>query len=337
MIISRIVQCVDTHSCGEPTRVVLGGIPKVSGKTMKEKYAYFKSNLDDLRTALFQEPRGFDNMLGVFVLEPVHQRADFGVIYASATQYFEMCGDSTFSVTKALIETGMIEAIEPVTKIRLDTYGGIVEVEAQVKNGVVGDITYQSVPTFFLKTTAFNVPNLGKVTADIAFGGLWYAFIDAHAVKVDITLKNMKRIFALGMSLLEEVNKQVEVCHPLDRSLNTISLVTFFEKNPKKGIDYKIVNIYGDNASCRSPAGTMSAACIATCFAKGEVKVGQQIVLENGWIGSQHRAKVVEETKVGDQPAIIPALTATAYLTGLHQAILDSEDPYRYGFLLTEA
>jgi proline racemase len=301
---------------------------------MKEKYAYFKSNLDNLRTTLFQEPRGFDNMLGAFVVEPTQEDADFGVIYAGATQYFEMCGDSTFSVTKTLIETGMIEATEPVTRIRLDTYGGIVQVEAQVKNGGVGDITYQSVPAFFLKTAAFNVPNLGTVTADIAFGGLWYAFIDAHAVKLNIVRKDMKKILALGILLLDELNSQVEVKHPIDPSLSGVTLITFYEKDPEKGVDYKIVNVYGDNATCRSPAGTMSAARAAVSFAKGEVKRGEVITIENGWIGSTHKVRVVEETEVGGKPCVIPELTATAYVTGFYQATLEESDPYRDGFLL---
>ena len=336
MITSKIIQCIDTHSCGEATRVILGGIPKVLGKTMKEKYAYFKSNFDNLRTTLFQEPRGFDNMLGVFVVEPTQEDADFGVIYAGATQYFEMCGDSTFSVTKTLIETGMIEATEPVTRIRLDTYGGIVEVEAQVKNGVARDITYRSVPAFFLKTVTFNVPNLGKVTADIAFGGLWYAFIDADTLQLDIISKNMKKIFALGMSLLDEVNNQVEVAHPVDKSLNSIALVTLYKVNPAPGIDYAGVNIYGNNATCRSPAGTMSAARAAVSYAKGELKRGEVITIENGWIGSTHKVRVVEETEVGGKPCVIPELTATAYVTGFYQATLEEGDPYRDGFLLTE-
>jgi proline racemase len=124
----RLLQCVDTHSCGEATRVVLGGIPPVKGATMRDRYAYFQEQLDELRTSLFQEPRGFENMLGAFVVSPTQAEADFGVVYAGATQYFEMCGDSTFSVAKTLVETGMIAATEPTTRIRLDTYGGIVEV-----------------------------------------------------------------------------------------------------------------------------------------------------------------------------------------------------------------
>lgn len=336
MITSKIIQCVDTHSCGEATRVALGGIPKVLGKTMKEKYAYFEGNLDDLRTTLLQEPRGFDNMLGAFIVEPTREEADFGVIYAGATQYFEMCGDSTFSVTKTLIETGMIEATEPVTRIRLDTYGGVVEVQAQVTNGIVGDITYRSVPAFLEKTVALNVPKYGKIKTDIAFGGLWYAFIDVDALQLTITPKNIRSIIGLGISFLHEVNSQIKVAHPVDKTLNSIALVTLYKVNPTPGIDYTGVNLYGDNATCRSPAGTMSAARAAISFAKGELKRGEVITIKNGWIGSTHKVRVVEETEVGGKPCVIPELTATAYVTGFHQATVEKGDPYRNGFLLTE-
>jgi len=333
---SKLIQCIDTHSCGEPTRVVLSGIPPVIGKTMKEKYSYFKNNYDNLRTTLFQEPRGFDNMLGVFVVEPTLDSADFGAIYASATQYFEMCGDSTFSLTEALIETGMVKATEPVTRVSLDTYGGIVAVEAQVNQGLVGDITYRSVPSFFLKTVEFDVPKLGTVTADVAFGGMWYAFVEASKVNIEIAPRNMKRILALGITLLNEINNQVKVEHPQDPKLSSVTLITFYERNPKKGIDYKIANVYGDNATCRSPAGTMSAARAAISYGKGELRKGCSITIENGWIESKHIVTVADETTIGHLPGIIPELRATAYITGMYQAIVDPDDPYREGFILLE-
>jgi len=227
---------------------------------MRDKYVYFRENLDELRTTLLQEPRGFENMLGAFVTEPAQDGADFGVIYAGATQYFEMCGDSTFSVAKTLIETGMVAPTEPITTIQLDTYGGIVEVRVKVSEGNVGDITYRSVPAFFLKTTNIQVPSLGEVTIDIAFGGLWYAFVEASQVGIEIARANMKGVLTAGMELLGEVNGQVEVEHPEDPKLCGVALVTFYEKNPEKGVDYRIANVYGDNATCRSPAGTMTAA-----------------------------------------------------------------------------
>jgi proline racemase len=301
---------------------------------MRDKYAYFKENLDELRTALFQEPRGFENMLGAFVVEPTSEMADYGVIYAGATQYFEMCGDSTFSVAKMLIETGMVAPIEPATKIRLDTYGGIVEVEVQVKDGTVGSIAYRSVPAFFLKTVDLQVPSLSKVTTDIAFGGLWYAFVEASQVGVEIAPPNMKKLLAVGMELLSEVNRQAEVKHPLDPELSEVALITFYERNPEEGVDYKIANVYGDNATCRSPAGTMTAARAAISYSKGELAKGGQMVLRNGWIKSEHRVRVIDETMVGEFPAIIPELTATAYITGMYQAILEYGDVHRKGFLI---
>lgn len=334
MRIDKIIQCIDTHSCGEPTRVVLGGIPRIIGKTMKDKYGYFKANFDGLRTALFQEPRGNPNMLGAFVIEPTQNGTDFGVIYAGATQYFEMCGDSTFSVAKVLAENQMIEVKEPITKIRLDTYAGIVEVEVRVDHGLVSDITYRSVPAFFLKTANIEVPNLGTVSADIAFGGLWYSFVEAGKVDLQIAPPNLKRTLELGMTLLGEINRQVKLSHPEDPKLNEVALVTFYEKQPRQGVDYKIANVYGDSSTCRSPAGTMSAARAAISYSIDGLQKDSEILIENGWTGSKHRVSVIEETRIGDLQGIVPELTATAYITGMYQAIVECEDPNARGFLL---
>lgn len=330
----RLLQCIDTHSCGEATRVVLGGIPPVKGATMRDKYAYFQERLDALRTSLFQEPRGFENMLGAFLVPPCRKEADFGVIYAGATQYFEMCGDSTFSVAKALIETGMIAATEPLTKIRLDTYGGVVEIQVRVQDGTVGCISYRSVPAFFVGAKPVEVRGLGRVSVDVAFGGLWYGFVRAQDVRIAIEPANIKGILTMGKTLLEAINEQVEITHPEDPALSSVALVTFYEEAPEAGVDYRIANVYGNNATCRSPAGTMSAARAAVSFAKHELKAGDQLVIRNGWIGSEHRVRVVDETKVGSLQAVVPELTASAYITGIYSSIIEDGDPYGKGFLL---
>jgi len=334
MHVARVVQCVDTHSCGEATRVVIGGLPVVEGQTMAEKYAYFRSKLDNLRTALLCEPRGFDNMLGAFLVPATNSGADFGAIYASATQYFEMCGDSTFSVAKTLIELGMVAVAEPRTRIRLDTYGGVVEVEVAVKDGAVGDITYQSVPAFLSESASVLVPGLGKVDVDVAFGGLWYGFVRAADVGIAIGPAHRKKALALGMDILRAVQEQVSVKHPSDDLPGRVSLITFYESGLEQGADFVAVNVYGDNATCRSPAGTMSAARAAASHALGELRTGAEIVIRNGWTGSEHRVRVTGETTLGNVPAIMPQLTATAYVTGTYQAIIERDDPFGEGFLL---
>jgi len=329
-----VVQCIDTHSCGEATRIVLGGIPPVPGATMAEKYDYFQRHFDTWRTALFQEPRGFENMLGAFLVPPTSSLADFGVIFAGATQYFEMCGDSTFSLGKALVETGMVPRVEPVTKIHLDTYGGVVEVKVEVRNGAVGTIAYRSVPAFFAQTAVVRTPSRGEVTMDIAFGGLWYGFVDARRLGIGLSRANMREVLSVGMELLRAVNQEVRVEHPLTPKLSGVALVTFYERSPETGVDYRVANVYGTNATCRSPAGTMSAARAAVSYSHGDLRPGGEMVIRNAWIGSEHRVRVLEETVVGGLQAIISELRATAHVTGTYQAVLEGMDPYKAGFLL---
>jgi proline racemase len=169
---------------------------------------------------------------------------------------------------------------------------------------------------------------------DIAFGGLWYGFVKAQDVGVDIEPSNMKKILNVGMDLLGAVNEQVEVEHPEDPALSGVALITFFDKDPEPGVDYRIANVYGDNATCRSPAGTMSAARAAISHAKQELETGTQMVIRNGWIGSEHRVRIVDETAVGGLAAVVPELSATAHVTGMYNAVVEQDDPYGKGFLL---
>lgn len=331
----RLIQCIDTHSAGEPTRVVLGGMPKIKGSTMKEKYEYIQENYDHIRTALFQEPRGFSNLLGCIVTEPTNEEADVGAIYTSATDYFEMCGDSTFSLSKTLVETGMVDTEEPVTNLKLDTYGGVVDVSVEVSNGVAGEITYRSVPSFYSDTEKIEMDPFGELTAELSFGGMWYAFIPITDVGLDqISTDHHKEILESGMTILNNIDDYVNVQHPTDPDLNEIQLITFYEKDPEAGVDYKIANVYGDDATCRSPAGTMTASRAAASYSKGELSLEEEMIIHNGWIGSEHKVVVREETSLEGQDAIIPELTATAYLTGTHQVMIDEDDPYKHGFLL---
>lgn len=331
----RIMTVIETHSSGETTKVVMGGFPRVLGKTMWEKTKYCQNHLDNLRKALMAQPRGFSGILGALITEPSSQEADFGVIFMYSGGYLHSCGDSTFSVAKALIEQGMVEAQEPSTNIVLDTAAGLVRVQAEVKDGSVGRISFQGPPSFYQESTALDVPDVGKIQADIAFGGLYYAFVDPEEVSVEIHPNNAKELIRVGMNILDAANKQVKVKHPENPELNKIELVNFSAKPARQEHHLKHANIYA-NTICVSPAGTSVSAKIATLVAKGKLKVGEDLIVESLvhpdliMIG-----KAVEKVKVGDYAAITPELSAYAYIIGIQQCIIEKGDPIRYGFILS--
>jgi proline racemase len=192
---------VDTHSSGEATRILVGGIPKLKGETMREKQRYFQNHYDYLRPAMLQEPRGFAGLLGAVLTEPTVPSADVGVIYLWTGGYFSACGDSTYSCSAALINLGMVEAQEPMTEIVYDTVAGLVRTKVQVEDGEARSIAMEGVPSFYFKTIVLEVPDVGEIEADIAYGGLWYAFIDVERIGLNPSLENKDEWIPLGWKI----------------------------------------------------------------------------------------------------------------------------------------
>ena len=230
MKFSRIITAIDTHSSGEATRIIIGGIPKLPGKTMAEKQAYFQKHFDHLRTALLQEPRGFAGLLGAVITEPTVPEADVGVIYLWTGGYFSACGDSTYSVSAMLVNTGMVEVEEPVTEIVLDTVAGLVRTRVRVVDGEAEEIAMQGTPSFYLKTVKVDVPGVGEVEADIAYGGLWYAFIDAKSLDLVPTKENKDEWIKLGWKIRCYLAEKV----PVSSTSSTSSPSTRSRRSPRQ-------------------------------------------------------------------------------------------------------
>ncbi len=332
MKFTRIIPCIDTHSSGEATRVVVGGIPKLKGRTMAEKQAYFKEHYDDLRPTMLKEPRGFAGLLGAVLTEPASPEADIGVIYLWTDGYFSACGDSTYSVSAVLVNTGMVEVKEPVTEITLDTVAGHVRTKVYVEDGEAKSIAMEGVPSFYTETVKMEVPTVGEVEADIAYGGLWYAFIDAESIGLEPSLENKDHWIPLGWEIRNYMANRVKVSHPDYPELNILDLVTFYTEPTVEGAHTRHWNVFGPKQSCRSPAGTCTNARMAALYGKGELKVGDEFVAEST-ISTLHYGKVLREVKVGKHRGIQPEVSATAYITALNQIVIDPRDPQKDGFL----
>lgn len=329
----RVINAVDSHNCGETTRFIISGFPKISGKTMWEKTVYFREHLDNLRKCMALQPRGFAAILGAILTKPCNPEADAGIIYYHAGGYFNACGDSTFSSCKILLEFGMVEKQEPITKIKLDTAGGLLKCEAEVKDGNVGYISYEAVPSFYQESLLLDVEGLGKLHADISFGGLWYAIVDSEEAGVVVDQKNAEQLIKGGMAVIDAANRHVKVVHPLNSDLNRITIMEFSSKPTLQKHDYKHCNVFGVGSLCVSPAGTSVSAKLAAKVAKGELELGDEILVESPTNPELvMKGKAVRKVKVGKFAGIVPELTSRPFITGINQWVIEEGDPIAYGF-----
>jgi proline racemase len=334
MNVERVITVIETHSSGETTKVVTSGFPRIPGKTMTEKTEYCRKHFDHLRTALMAQPRGFSGILGAIITEPTVPEADFGVVFVHTSGYFNSCGDSTFSVVRALLETGMIEKEEPTARVVLDTEGGVVKAEAKLENGALEEISFEGVPSFHQESASVKVQNVGKINVDIAFGGLYYVFVDPKEANVVVKPENSKTLTRTGMKILAAANKQVKVKHPENPALSQIELVTFSAEPVESNHSYRHANVYA-NTICVSPAGTSVSAKLATLWAKKKIRKTSSFTVES-LIHPRltMTGQVAKEVRVGSYPAIIPRLSAKAYVIGLEHVVIEKGDPIKHGFLL---
>ena len=334
MRIARVFSVIDTHTGGEPTRTVIGGLPYIPGKTIIDKMKYLQENMAWVRTALMFEPRGHNVMSGVILTEPTHPDADIGVIFIETGGYLPMCGHDTIGVSTALVETGMVKVNEPVTHITLDTPAGLTRVRVEVDKGVAKSVTFRNIPSFvFAKDVIVDAPKFGKIRMDVSYGGNVYAILSADSVGIEIAPENASEIIQKGRVIRDAVNAQVKIQHPERSFIDSCTHVEFYGKPTAPGAHVKNAVFFANSGVDRSPCGTGTSAKVATLYTKGELKLNEEFVHES-IIGSIFKARAVEETKVGPYQAIVPEVTGRAYIMGIHQIFIDPDDPHKHGFLL---
>lgn len=315
------------------TRVIISGFPKILGKNMWEKTLYCRHNLDLLRKAIALLPRGYKTLLGAILTEPCNPNADAGIIYFHYGGYLNSCGDSTFSACKVLLEFGMIEKREPLTGIKLDTAGGLLRCQAEVKEGVVGHISYEGVPSFYQESCVLDVQGIGKVPVDIAFGGLWFVIADSEDVGIAIDLKNAEQLTEAGMAIIDAANKNVKVLHPQNPDLNKITIVQISGKSTSAEHAYRPCNVYIPAQFGISPGGTSVSAKLATKIVKGELGMDEELIVES--LANPElvmKGKALTKVKIGECDGIIPKISARPFILGINQWIIEEGDPIASGF-----
>ncbi|MDO5062549.1 MAG: proline racemase [Peptostreptococcaceae bacterium] len=333
MIFSRGLHAIDSHTAGEPTRIIVGGIPNIKGATMPEKKEYLEKHLDHLRTAVMLEPRGHNDMFGSILLAPVAEEADLGIIFMDGGGYLNMCGHGTIGAVTAAIETGMVPMVEPVTKVVLEAPAGIVRAEAQVENGKVKSVAFVNVPAFLYKKDQKVMLDGKEITFDISFGGSFFAIVNAKQFGLEIKPENTTKLTDVALKLRDIINAEIEIQHPELAHIKTVDLVEIYDEPTHPEATYKNVVIFGQGQVDRSPCGTGTSAKLATLHAKGEIKEGDKFVYES-ILGTLFYGEIVGTTKVGEYDAVIPKVAGSAYITGFNHFVIDETDPVKYGFVL---
>lgn len=329
---------VDSHTAGEPTRLVVGGLPKLRGNSIAAKRDYIKSEMDYIRHFLCDEPRGHYGMFGAILTEATKNEADFGVIYFSHEGYHDMCGHAAMGIAAVLIESNMVHVEEPVTKITLEAPCGVVQVKAQVIGGKVKSVSLINVPSFLYKAgVSVNVPEYGDVKGDIAFGGNWKFYINAVDIAQRVRPENIDALLNAGRAIKNQLNKEFELFHATNPDISTAIDSVYFIDSPVKNEDADEKNVVvSGRLFDRSPCGAGTCGRIAILAAKNKLGLNEDFVNE-GITGTIFRGRFIERTQVGEYPAVIPEVTGNAYITGFNHYVLDPDDPFgAKGFCIGE-
>lgn len=332
----RTWQCIESHTEGMPTRVVVGGIGTLPGSTMEERRRYVIEEADDLRTWLMLEPHGHAAMSGAIVQPPTRKDADWGVVYIEVSGCLPMCGHGTIGVATVLVETGMVEVTEPETMIRLDTPAGLVVAHVQVEGTRARSVTIENVPSFVTELDArVDVPGIGPVRYDMAFGGNFYAIVELESlqqVAPAFDRSNADRLLDAGMRIMRAINELDPPMHPMNPAIDHLHHVQLVAPGSTAHHSRHAMVIHPGWLD-RSPCGTGTSARVAQLIARGELAPGDDFINES-ILGTHFIGRAIGQTTVGEYQAIIPTITGRAWITGTSQHMLAPDDPFPAGFRL---
>ena len=331
MNLSQNIYAVDSHTEGEPTRIVMGGVRPVPGATMADKKRYLEQDMDHIRSMLMNEPRGHKDMFGCIITEPVSKGADVGVVFMNGGAYQDMCGHGSIGLVTALLETGYFPMKEPTTEVNLDTPAGLVRCVAAVKNMKVESVTIQNVPSFLYHAGAEISIDGKNIKVDIAFGGNFFAIVEAAALGIEVTKSNIDKLVSAGMQIREALNKNIHAEHPANKEIKGVNLALIYQQPETGRPDYKNIVIFGNGQYDRSPCGTGTSAKLAQLYSAGKISVNEKLISESV-IGTKFTARIIREEYVGPYKGIVPEITGKAYITGFSNYVFDRDDPFKYGF-----
>jgi len=332
----KFVNCIstiDSHTAGMPTRLVVSGVPYIPGNNLIEKRQYVIDHMRGIVSMLMDEPRGHRGMRGAILTPPTTKEAHAGVVFIGGN-CIPSCGHSTIGVVATMLETGMIAPAEPVTEVVLETPAGLVHTRATVDEGRVVSVSMVNVPAFLYEADVeVNVPGMGRLVVDIAFGGNFNILVNATDIGIQVRPENIEAFIEKAILIKRVTDEKIQVVHPEKPFINRISHVQFYGPPLDPQAHMKNIAISIPGTVDRSPCGSGTCARMSHLFSKGKLHLGETFVHESV-IGTLFDGKIIGETNIGNYPAIIPEITGKAFITGMHQFVLDPDDSLKYGLFL---
>ena len=326
------ITTIEMHTGGEPLRVYVSGLPEIKGATVLEKRRYFREHYDHIRRGTIWEPRGHADMYGAIVTPS--RDADADVFFLHNEGYSTMCGHAIIALTKFVIETNLVPRPEGDAEITFNVPAGKVHARAVMKGDEVGQASFRNVPSFlYLKGKSVEVPGLGRITFDIAYGGAFYAFVDAEPLGLSLTPDDYARLIDYGRRIKHAVAANYVIEHPFERDLSFLYGTIFVGPPAVAQHHSRNVCIFAEGEVDRSPTGTGVSARAAIHYARRELQLNEQITIES-ILGSVMSVRVVDTTRFGPFEAVVPEVTGTASITGRSEFYFDPTDPFREGFIL---
>jgi len=330
------IKTIDMHTGGEPLRVIIEGLPDLKGNNVLEYRKFMKENYDFLRTALMFEPRGHADMYGCILLPPNDPSGDFGILFLHNEGYSTMCGHAVIAISKLAVEMLWIEGDKNEIPIKIDAPCGRIDSFVKMKNGKVDHVYFHCVPSFVtaLNETT-NVDGIGEVTYDLAYGGAFYAFVDADKLGIDLGPENVQEHIQKGMAIKHAVEKSSSnIKHPFEPEMSFLYGTIFISKNAMNGADNRNICVFAEGEVDRSPTGSGVSGRMAIHHARGEMKVGQKPMVIESILGTKFKGSIVEELTYGPHKAVIPKVEGNANVVGQNEWVIDPEDKLKSGFIL---
>ncbi len=335
---SRVITVVGCHAEGEVGEVITGGVLPPPGATMMDKKLAFERDFDPIRRLLIYEPRGSVARHVNLIVPSTRPDCAAGAIIMEPTEYPPMSGSNTMCIATVLLETGMIPMQEPETRFRLDMPAGPVDITAECRGGKCVSVTIANVPSFaILLAVPLDVPGLGRITIDIAYGGMIFAIADAAALGFAIVPAEARDLAILGEKIRATARAQYPVTHPELADIKDVSIVQFAGPLQRCDGGWRARNtcIVSPGRSDRSPTGTGTCARMAVLHARGLMHAGDRLTHES-IIGSEFHGRILSATTVAGEPAIRPSIQGRAWITGLHHYFVDPSDPWPSGYVVAD-
>jgi proline racemase len=338
------IVAVEAHAAGEHGRVILGGAPDIPGRTMLDRMAWLREHRDDIRLRMLREPRGFPAANCNVVLPSAEPEAAAGYVIMEQVEYPGMSGTNTMCVATVLLETGVVPMVEPVTDLVLEAPAGLIRVRADCRDGKVTGVTFRNVPSFATHlATPIEVPQLGTVVVDVAYGGMFYVIAAAESFGLRLVPDEGRDIVRISEMIKAAAAEQLPVVHPEQPGFAgiTIAQLSGPAHDPRNSMRNVVTVSTGEldwerpatwtGAIDRSPCGTGTSARMAILHATGRLAVGEDFRHE-GILGTVFTGRLVEETTIGGRPAVVATISGTAWITGFATWVADPGDPFPDGF-----